>query len=700
MISIGIDVGGTHTDLVALDADGKVIAVDKAKTTKAEVSRAVIQLIRDNFQDRIGELNLIVNGTTAGTNAILERTIPEIALLTTRGFRDVLLMRRETKAEPTNLQWDKPSPLVKRRNIFEIGERIDYDGRVYRALDTGSVSAAIETLIERRLNRIAVVFLHSYANPAHEKLVREMILQRMPGAEVTLSCEILPEWREFERAYNTVLAAALKPVLAAYIVDLDEKLKGIGFRGTLEIMQANAGVASVENIRSNPISSLFSGVAGGVIGGLMSSDPPRDGGNIITFDMGGTSTDISLVSRGAYTVTTEKELEWEGVLRFPCIDVHSIGAGGGSIAWVDEAGWLHVGPQSAGAVPGPACYDTGGEEPTVTDANLVLGYLNPDNYIGGRYRLSAERAAGAVEKLARRLHLDPLECALGIKAIVEANMVNGIRHVSVEKGIDPREYTLVAFGGAGPLHASGLMRPLGIRRAIVPPYPGNVSAAGLLGARPRIDLMRTHYGKLAEADFQELESRYRALEEEGAGRAAAWSVPRKDLEVVRSMDMRYTGQTHELIIEPIPPDLSKTEKKEIASLFHARHYELYSYANEYEPIAIVNLRVAVLGPKRSVQLRIGRGEASERSAFGAAAGSAGKREAVFREERGIAPLDTEVFQRKQLPAGFTRSGPLIIEEDLSTTLIPPGFRVKVIRQGALEISEDAANQRERVRSRP
>jgi N-methylhydantoinase A len=680
MVSVGIDVGGTHTDLIALDAEGKILAVDKARTSRGDVSRAVIQLIADNFQGKIDELHLVVNGTTAGTNAILERTIPEIALLTTRGFRDVLLMRRETKAELTNLQWDKPSPLVKRRNIFEIGERIDYNGQVFRKLDPDSVLAAIEKLKERKMHSIAVVFIHSYANPIHEKLVREMILQQMPGAEVTISYDILPEWREFERTYNTVLAAALKPVLAAYIVDLNGKLKSIGFRGTLEIMQANAGVATVENIRSNPISTLYSGVAGGVIGGMMSSDPQRDGGNIITFDMGGTSTDISLVSRGAYTVTTEQELEWEGFLKVPCIDIHSIGAGGGSIAWVDEAGWPHVGPQSAGAVPGPACYDTGGEAPTVTDANLVLGYLNPDNYIGGRYRLSVERAAGAIEKLARRLHLAPLECALGIKAIVDANMVNGIRHVSVEKGIDPREYTLVAFGGAGPLHAAGLMRQLGIKRAIVPPYPGNVSAAGLLGARPRIDLMRTNYIKLDEADFQQLESRYRALEEEGLERTRAWEVRRTDLEIVRSMDMRYTGQTHELIIDPIPPDLSKTGKKAIAALFHARHRELYSYANEYEPIAVVNLRVAVLGPKRSVHLRIGRSAT-------AANGPAGKRKAAFKEDRGIVQVETEVFQRERLPPGFTRSGPAIIEEDLSTTLIPPGFRVKVIRQGALEIAE-------------
>lgn len=681
MINVGIDVGGTHTDLVALDSEGRVIAVDKARSTKDDVSKAVINLIQSNFQDRISDVNLIVNGTTVGTNAILERNIPEIALCTTSGFRDVLLMRRETKAELTNLQWDKPSPLVKRRNIFEIDERIDYNGKVFKELDRNTVINVIKQLKRKNLKNIAVVLIHSYANPVHEKLVRDVILEHMPTADVTISYDILPEWREFERTYNTVLAAVLKPVLAGYVVDLNTRLKDIKFRGTIEIMQANAGVATVESIQENPISTLYSGVAGGVVGGMMNSDPGRDNGNIITFDMGGTSSDISLVTNGVYTVSTEQELEWEGFLKFPCIDIHSIGAGGGSIAWVDEANCLHVGPQSAGASPGPACYGTGGEEPTVTDANLVLGYLNPANYIGGRYKLSVERARKAIEAIAAKLNLGVMECALGIKAIVDANMVYGIRHVSVEKGNDPREYTLVAFGGAGPVHATSLMQHLGIKRSIIPLYPGNVSATGLLGARPRVDLMKTSYIKLDDADFDELDRQYRILEEDGLMRAKSWDVDRSNLDIVRSMDMRYTGQTHELLIDHIPSGLPRAEKKEIASLFHRKHNELYSYFNEHEPIAIVNLRVTILGPQRSVNLWVDSGE-------GSADNISAMRMAAFQIENRVSEVETKIFDRSSLFPGFECSGPAIVEEKLSTTLIPPGFGFRVLEQGVLEITED------------
>jgi len=680
MISIGIDVGGTHTDLVALNENGEIIAVDKAKTTKEDIPKAIIGLIVENFKDEIKKINLIVNGTTVGTNAILERKIPEIALITTKGFRDVLLMRRETKAEMTNLQWDKPSSLVKRRNIFEIDERIDYNGEIFKLLNENSVMQVTDKIKEKKLNTIAVTLIHSYANPSHERRVREIILKEIPEASITISYDILPEWREFERTYNTVLAAVLKPVLASYIVDLQNRLENIGFKGDLEIMQANAGVASVENITLNPISTLFSGVAGGVVGGMMNSSPVEDEGNIINFDMGGTSTDISLVNNGTYTVSTELELEWEGYLRFPCIDIHSIGAGGGSIAWVDEANCLHVGPQSAGAVPGPACYDTGGMEPTVTDANLVLGYLNPKNYIGGRYLLSTESAEKAIEKIANRLQLNNLECALGIRAIVDSNMVYGIRHVSIERGNDPREYSLVAFGGAGPLHAAEIMKQLGMKRAIIPLYPGNVSAVGLLGARPKIDMMRTKYGKLEDVDIKELESIFHVLEIEGMKRLEFTGIERSNIEIRRSFDMRYTGQTHEIIIDNIPLDLSNIKKEYIAELFHEKHNELYSYYNQYEPIAIVSLRVSVLGPERKISLSSIKDSQAKPT-------PTEKRTLMFKTDDSLEKVETDIFNRDDLPPGFEYDGPLVVEETLSTTLIPPGFRVRVLERGVLEIRE-------------
>jgi len=681
MISIGIDVGGTHTDLVAINSHGQILVVDKTKTTKEDIVKAIVRLIESNFKDEIVNLNLIVNGTTIGMNAILEKKFPEIALITTKGFKDVILMRRETKAELTNLQWDKPDPLVKRRNIFEVNERIDYNGKIFKEIDKNSVKEVIKKIKERRITNIAVVLIHSYANPTHEKLLKNMILQEIPTADVTISYEILPEWREFERTYNTVLATVLKPILSNYIVDLQNRLERIGFKGNLEIMQANAGVAAVESICSNPVSTLFSGVVGGVIGGLVSCRHLENGGNIITFDMGGTSTDISLINNGVYTVSTEKELEWEGTLRFPCVDVHSIGAGGGSIAWVDEANYLHVGPRSAGAVPGPACYDLGGEEPTVTDANLVLGYLNPDNFVGGRYKLSIDKAKRAIWKVAKKLDLSVSECALGIRAIVNSNMVYGIRHVSIEKGHDPREYTLVAFGGAGPLHAAELMEHLNMRKCIVPLYPGNVSAIGLLGAQPKIDLVRTKYVRLDDADFGELEVLFKTMENEGIKGMETFGVQRKELLFVRSLDMRYTGQTHELIIDNIPLNLLKITKEEIAKLFHSKHNKIYGYFNEYEPIAIVNLRLSILGPERSINLY------TNKNKHLANPTPSGKRTLIFSENKKLVEVEVEIFKRDLLPLGFERYGPLVIEEDLSTTLIPPEFKVKVLSGGLLEIKK-------------
>jgi N-methylhydantoinase A len=411
---------------------------------------------------------------------------------------------------------------------------------------------------------------------------------------------------------------------------------------------------------------------------MMSSNSERDGGNVISFDMGGTSTDISLVNKGSYTITTEQQLEWEGYLRFPCIDIHSIGAGGGSIAWVDEANCLHVGPQSAGAVPGPACYDTGGDDATVTDANLVLGYLNPNNYIGGRYKLSRQQASRAIGKLAKKLDLDATECALGIRAIVDSNMVYGIRFVSVERGNDPREYSLIAFGGAGPLHAAELMLQLGMKRAIVPMYPGNVSAVGLLGARPKIDLMRTVYGILDDLDFQELENLYQSLEQEGAKHLELAGIRKNEVETIRSLDMRYTGQTYEIIIDNIPSSLSNKKKGEIEELFHNRHYELYGYFNEHEPIAAVNIRATVLGPERKINIFTEKVTLSNPKPYD-------ERQLVFNENGKPVKFKTAIFKREMLSPGFEYDGPVLIEEDLSTTLIPPGFKLCVLERGTLEI---------------
>jgi N-methylhydantoinase A len=680
---IGIDVGGTHTDITILNTVGEIQSVGKARTTKEDITKAILELIKENSGGQIDTVEVIVNGTTVGLNAILEKKYPELALITTKGFRDILLIRRETKAEINNYQWDKPLPLIPRRNIFEITERVDYNGEIFKKINENEARELVRKIKNLGFNRIAVVLLHSYVNPTHENILKRIILEEIEDAQVTISSEILPEWREFERTYNTVLAAILKPVMENYSINLAGKLNEMGFHGDLEIMQANASVASIENILVNPVSTLFSGPAAGVVGGTISAKTKHDKGNIITFDMGGTSTDICLVTNGVFSITYENQLEWEGLLRYPSIDVHSVGAGGGSIAWVDDVNGFHVGPQSAGAFPGPACYGFGGEDATVTDANLVLGYLNENNYLGGKYILSYLKSFSAIENIAKKLNLDIIECALGIRRIINSNMVYGIRHVSIERGKDPREYSLVAFGGAGPLHAGDIIDQLEMKRAIIPLYPGNVSSIGLLGAEPKVDLVKTKYIIIDNVDPKEIENIFKIMEKEAIKRLERTGVKKSEVKICRSLDMRYTGQTHEINVENIPLDLSHITKEEIKERFHQKHKELYSYFNMYEPIAIVNLRISVVGPERFVGLGL-----KSENFIKDPSEIRKSREAYFLKNDEIIKILTPVYDRYLLPCGFNISGPVILEEDLATTIVPIGYSLRVLSSGCLEISKN------------
>ena len=681
MLYLGIDVGGTHTDLISVDETGKIYSVDKNRTDKNDIAGTIIEMIQANHKESIGDIKLLINGTTIGTNAILEKKIPDIILVNTKGFRDDLIRSRETKEKLTDLQWDKPEPLTKRKNILEVDERIDFNGSIYKELSDKEIRKLVIEIKKRNIKDIAVVLIHSFANPVHEEKIKEAILKEIPDAEVTMSIEVVKEWREFERNYNTMLAAALKPTINKYLNEFIIRLKKIGFKGEIEIMQANAGVASIDNIKKNPTSTLFSGVTGGVVGGILSLKEVREeNSNFITFDMGGTSTDICLVSKGKYNISFEKELEWNGQLKFPCVDVHSIGAGGGSIAWVDEAGHIHVGPQSAGAIPGPVCYNTEGKEPTVTDANLVLGYLNPDNYLGGKYKLSVDKAKVAIEKLAKRINLDYIECALGIRSIINYNMVYGIRHVSIERGYDPREYDLIAFGGAGPMHCADLLKELNLDKTYIPIYPGNVSAMGLLGAPPRSDVVKTTYQKLDDTSMNELEKEFKSLDKEAAKGLKNFNINKRDIKFKRSIDMRYTGQTHEINIEDIPTNLKKTDKKIIKEMFDKKHNQLYEFYNKYEPAAIINLRVAAYGPEKQLKLKQIQTGNQNAKPFE-------ERELYFKDNDKVVKKVTPIFKREVLPEGYRQKGPMIIEENLTTTLVPPGFNIIVLKNGIIELTK-------------
>ncbi len=668
---VGIDVGGTHTDFLLLGEDGCIKYVTKVPTTPASPITGILEGLEElPFHENI---STYINGTTIATNALLQHKIPEVALITTKGFRDILLIRRETKENIYDLYWDKPEPLTKRRYIFEVDERMDYTGKEIRPLDLKSLPFIVEQIQKEGINNIAVCLIHAYANNSHENAVRDELKRLYPEARVTLSSEIWPEWREFERSYNTVLNASLAPVVSTYIESLIEKIGGERKRQSVFIMQASGGILGIEEIVSKPVLTLNSGVAAGAIGGAYLAD--HSGFNkVLTFDMGGTSTDMGIVENGTPIMTSELFLEWEGTLGFSAVDAKSIGAGGGSIAWLDEVGALHVGPQSAGADPGPACYNKGGIEPTVTDAHVSLGYINPDMFLGGKARLNAKKAYQALTSLGKRAGLGEKELALGILHIININMLNGLRYVSIEKGYDPREFILVCFGGTGPLHAAALMKELGVKKALIPIFPGNVSAFGMVAARPTAEASRTLYTALSSVDKKLLELIFKALEKRALDQLTRSGIPKNEIQLIRSLDMRYQGQTYEI---NVPLDEQSSLEREhgrahIADLFNAEHKRRYTYANPGEPIMIVHVRVSATGSIRALRLE------SQKKSESVPDDAHREKRVIYHEVNGKpSEIYADIYWRPALTYGNRISGPAIIEEAGSTTLVPPGFMVTV-----------------------
>ena len=681
---IGIDVGGTHTDFVLLGDDGTIVSALKVPSTpNAPVEGIAHGLAGIDGRD---EISTYVNGTTIGTNAVLQRRLPTVGLITTTGYRDALLIRRETKENIYDLFWDKPDPLVLRRHIFEIDGRLDYLGNVLKPIDLSQLPAIVQAFKQHKINNIAVCLLHSYANNEHEEALADALAKQYPEAEITLSSRTYPEWREFERTYSTVLNASLAPVISGYLRSLQRDVVKDAPDKSVFVMQANGGITGSEEIVKRPVLTLYSGVAGGAIGGaFLASESKCD--KVITLDMGGTSTDMCIVEDGTPTVTSELFLEWEGNLGFSAVDVQSIGAGGGSIAWLDEVGALRVGPRSAGADPGPACYARGGNEPTVTDANVMLGYINPEAFLGGKGRLDPQLSEKVLGELGQKTKLSPVDLALGIVRIVNANMLNGLRQVSVEKGYDPREFTLVCCGGAGPLHAAALMTGLGIPRTLIPLEPGNVSAFGMVAARPKAEESRTHYVALSEVDLANLIEILGDLEARATNQLTRSGVAGRDVSAIWSLDMRYEGQTFEINV-PIDalsasaqvardPVISK-----IADLFNAEHMRRYTYAKPDEPIMIVHVRVTAEGPAPS--LNVG-ALLQDNSTDGDV--QKVEKEACFDVDGQAKSMLATVARREELSAGSRLEGPAIIEESGSTTVVPPGYSVTVDSVGNMMLEE-------------
>jgi N-methylhydantoinase A len=672
--AIALDVGGTFTDVALVHEASGRLWVTKTPTTPHDPSAGFMAGIDRALQlagIEAAALRHVLHGTTTATNAILEGKGAAIGLLTTAGFRDVLEIGRHDIPRRANMfAWVKPARPVAPELIFEIGGRVTVDGAELEPLDEEAVRAAARRLRGAGVDSIAVCFLHSYANPAHERRARALLLEEHPGGAVSLSSEVLPVFREFERSMGTVLNAYVQPLVGRYVARLVGELRPRGIRAPLSIMKSNGGVIGADVVRTQAIHTALSGPAAGVIGARRIGEAAGFD-DLISVDVGGTSADVCLVRGGEAEVTTEGRVgAWP--LHVPMIDIHTIGAGGGSIARVTEDGTLTVGPESAGAQPGPVCYGAGGEEPTVTDAHLVLGRI-PSHLLGGEIPLDVERARRAIEEhVARPLGLPLAAAAQGILDIVNNNMVGALRLVSVERGYDPRDFVLVPFGGAGPLHGADLATLLGMRTVVVPRHPGVLSTFGLLGTEVRNDYARTSLQKLPDIDLGAVAAVYADLEGQARAWLAAEDVAPSARRLIRMADLRYRHQGFELTVPWPERDL---DLDALLAGFHARHRQLYTYALADAPVEIVTLRVSAAGRVRRFTLP-----------------SLARRRAVTtRPPRrrvhfaGAGWTACPCLDRERLGVGAVVTGPAIVEQPDTTTVIPPGHRARVDRVGNLVI---------------
>ncbi|HEU5192096.1 MAG TPA: hydantoinase/oxoprolinase family protein [Methylomirabilota bacterium] len=597
MLRVGIDVGGTFTDLVAVDESGRV-TLAKSASTPADPSIGVLDGIGLLAQELslgtaalLARTEVIVHGTTVATNALLERKGATVGMLTTAGHRDIVEMREGLKDDRYNLRMPPPVPLVPRARRLDVRERMRFDGKVETPLDRGSATAAIRRLARDGVQSVAVCYLHAYRDGRHERETRALVARLLPDAYVSLSSEVLPQIKEYERFGTTVVNAYVGPVLAGYLGRLERRLGDAGYRGRVLIMQSHGGVATIADSVRLAAGAVLSGPAGGIAGSAHCARVVGEG-DLITFDMGGTSTDIALLERGEPHLTGDKAVGGNKVA-LPSIDIHTLGAGGGSIARVDAGGILHVGPESAGAVPGPACYGGGGVEATVTDANVVLGLLDPANFLGGRTRLDAGAAEKAVARVARGLGMSPVAAAEGICRVVNTNMAEGIRLVSVRRGADPRRFALLAFGGAAGLHITQVARMLEINRVFVPRVASVLSAWGMLATDLRYEMVRTHVGEAREIGTVRLRRRFSEMEAEGRKRLGDFA---GEISVRRSVDMRYGEQTFEIGVPLDGVDIDAPDLMEqVVARFHARHEALYTYSAPGQEVVLVNARLAVIG---------------------------------------------------------------------------------------------------------
>jgi N-methylhydantoinase A len=676
MYRIGIDVGGTFTDLVAVDDHGRV-ALAKAASTPLDPSLGVmagLELLATELGTSMASLlaatERIVHGTTVATNALLERKGATVGLLTTEGHRDIIEMREGLKDDRYNLRMPPPVPLVPRALRIGVRERLRFDGTVAVPLSRASLTAGIRKLSQAGVEAVAVCYLHAYRDPRHELATRQVLEQRMPEAYLSLSSEVLPQIKEYERVCTTVVNAYVGPKLSRYLWHLAERLQTAGYQGDVLIMQSHGGVTPITDAARLAAGAILSGPAGGIAGSRYCSRLLGEA-NLISFDMGGTSTDISVLEGGEPFLTGDKAVSGLKVA-LPSIDIQTLGAGGGSIAQVDLGGILHVGPQSAGADPGPACYGKGGTAATVTDANLVLGYLDPANFLGGRTPLYPPAAQAAVEKLAGQLGTSAIEAAEGIHRVVNTNMAEGIRIVAARRGIDPRRFTLLSFGGAAGLHITEVARLLDISRVVVPRVAAVLSAWGMLATDLRYELVRTHVGEVQQLGAAALRLLFADMEAEGRARLAkAFSGP---VSVRRSADMRYGEQIFEITVSLDGIDVDAPDLlQQVVTRFHQRHEELYTYSAPDQEVVLVNVRLAVVGELPTLP-------AEPTVAPEGMITPVGHRRVYHNHW-----LEVPVYPLDRLLPDHEVKGPAIFESATTTVFVRSGDRVRVTPHGWLDI---------------
>src|SRR5271168_2970941 len=681
---IGIDVGGTFTDLVAVDDLGEV-TLEKVPSTPGDPSIGVLDGL-DRLAQRLGrdratllaETDRIVHGTTVATNALLEHKGARVGLLTTEGHRDVIEMREGLKDDRYNLRLPPPEQLVPRKLRLGVRERMRSGGRIETPLDPASLDRAIGVLERERVEAVAVCYLHSWRDPSHERATREAVTRALPGAYVALSSDVLPQIKEFERVSTTVVNAYVGPALSRYLEELELRLAEAGYAGPTLIIQSHGGVAPIDESGRLAAGAVLSGPAGGVAGSVYAARL-LDKGNLIPFDMGGTSTDISLIVDGRPSLAASRRIAGQ-TIALSSLEIVSIGAGGGSIARVDAGGILHVGPESAGAIPGPACYGNGSSAATVTDANLALGYLDPAAFLGGRRRLDRAAAEAAVDDIAAKLGIDRLAAARGIHRVINTTMAEGVRLVSVRRGVDPRQFALLAFGGASGLHATEIARQLDLSRVIVPRVAAVLSAWGMLTTDLRFEVARSHIGDTSTLDGGALKRLFEEMEAEGlerlrpspgSGSGAGFDGP---VRTARSVDTRYGEQVFEIAVPLDGVDWEAADPlPQIVERFNRRHEELYTYSLPDQETVLVNARVAVAGLLSALPREPDLPEAPP------AAPRSERR--TYLDEWVTSPVyDFDALAPKQ-----TIAGPAIIESAMTTVLLRPGELATVTPLGWLDI---------------